>query len=98
MRFSTEEAAMALTINVYGGAVERAPLSSAPSEALPTDAGACAALSPLGPPAYPEVAGQMIDAGPPVPALVEEIEAALRTAGAAEAQAPSASDAIDAGA
>jgi len=73
---------MAITINVYGSVSDQ-PTGRA-AEAISVDAGASAALAPIGSAAeamHAELRDQAVNAGPPSPMLVQEIEAALSAAG-----------------
>ena len=88
---------MAIIFNVYDAAAERALPPSEPNEPLPADAGACGALGPASA-VHVEAPGQMIDAGSPDHALLEEIEAALRATQAAAPRAQLSEGAINAGA
>jgi hypothetical protein len=87
---------MAITINVYDAAGTR-NLASEPSVALPGDAGACDILGPGAPAVHTETPDQMLSAGSPDPALVAEIETALRAARAAAVTDESPADAFNAG-
>ncbi len=92
---------MAITINVYGSAVDEPMSLSQPVEAMPVDAGASVALTPIAAPTdvVPvQFHGQALNAGPPSPALVQEIEAALRAVAIVASDGTAAADGMSAGA